>query len=85
MVLVPYPFATADHQRLNAAPLAEGEAAILLEDHIEPESNAVSLEPVLHEMLTQENRRRNMRYALGTMHTTDGALDVAQWVMAQGI
>jgi UDP-N-acetylglucosamine--N-acetylmuramyl-(pentapeptide) pyrophosphoryl-undecaprenol N-acetylglucosamine transferase len=47
-VLIPYPHATADHQRGNAEALVRAGAAVLLDDEdLSPETLAAAVEPIL--------------------------------------
>jgi UDP-N-acetylglucosamine--N-acetylmuramyl-(pentapeptide) pyrophosphoryl-undecaprenol N-acetylglucosamine transferase len=59
-ILVPFPFATADHQTFNARALAQANAARLL---IEKELTAEKLFDDLHELATQPGMRQKMSSA----------------------
>ncbi len=54
-ILVPYPYATAQHQFHNASVLVEAGAAVMVEDH-----NLDRLHEVLQHLITDEEHRRVM-------------------------
>ncbi len=56
-ILVPYPHATANHQRLNAEQLAEAGAALIIED---AQLDGVELARAIEELLGQPRRLREM-------------------------
>ena len=56
-ILIPYPFATADHQRYNAMSLKEkGAAEVILEKELKRENLAI----LIGELLKDENRLKEM-------------------------
>ncbi len=70
-VLVPYPYATDDHQTLNARAVADGGGAFVIADD---ELGSSSFERALRELLTEAESRDSMAAAsraLGTPHATD--------------
>lgn len=52
-VLVPYPFASEDHQTKNARALADENAAVLIPDH----QAVTQLEPAIHDLLDNPEKR----------------------------
>lgn len=76
-LLVPYPYATADHQTKNAASLVESEAAAMI-----PDDQVEELLPqVLPELLDDPARRAKMRETSLAMRGGDAAARVADLVM----
>lgn len=59
-ILVPYPFAAADHQRLNALSFAKEGAAIIISDE---EISGKSLANILNEIIGNEKKREKMAKA----------------------
>ncbi len=59
-ILVPYPFAAADHQRLNALSFAKEGAAIVISDE---EMSGRSLANALNEIIDDEKKREKMAKA----------------------
>jgi UDP-N-acetylglucosamine--N-acetylmuramyl-(pentapeptide) pyrophosphoryl-undecaprenol N-acetylglucosamine transferase len=56
-ILIPYPFATADHQRYNAMSLKEkGAAEVILEKEVKGENLVI----LIVELLKDENRLKEM-------------------------
>jgi UDP-N-acetylglucosamine--N-acetylmuramyl-(pentapeptide) pyrophosphoryl-undecaprenol N-acetylglucosamine transferase len=56
-IVVPYPYATADHQRANAQPLVEGKAAVLL---LDADCTPRSVGELVDELLSDASRLRAM-------------------------
>ena len=78
-ILVPYPHAAADHQRANAAWMAEAGAAIVIEDsELEP----ASLRRVATEILGDPGRLAAMASAAASLARPDAAQRVAAEVLA---
>jgi UDP-N-acetylglucosamine--N-acetylmuramyl-(pentapeptide) pyrophosphoryl-undecaprenol N-acetylglucosamine transferase len=76
-VLVPLPGAPSDHQRLNAAKLADAGAAVILED---AECNADRLQAILDELLADEDRLERMSGAALSLGRRDAAEQIAALV-----
>ena len=76
-ILIPGTFA-GGHQRLNAAYLAERNAAVLLE-----ESESDRLIGLIRELLADTGRRSAMREALAALDRPDAARDIARLVLAE--
>ncbi len=73
-ILVPYPFATDDHQRHNAAFLADAGGAVVVADaELTGERLAAALDP----LLADRSRLAAMRRALATVARRDAARRIA--------
>lgn len=59
-ILVPYPYAAADHQQLNALSFAKAGAAVVLSD---AEINGANLAKALNELIKDERKREKMAQA----------------------
>ena len=77
-VLMPYPFHKDKHQRLNAKVLAEGGAAVIVDDEKDRRKNAQKLKPAVESLLCDGERRRTMAAAARQMGKPDAAANVAQ-------
>ena len=80
-VLMPYPFHRDQHQRLNAKVLADGGAAVLLDDLRDAKQNAEKLLPVLGPLIRDAERRKSMAAAAKAMGKPDAAEAVARVVL----
>lgn len=78
MIVVPYPHA-GGHQRLNAAPLAEEGAAVIVEDE---QFTSERLMALVREILGDDARRREMADAALAAASPGAAGDVADAVLA---
>ena len=76
-VLVPYPFAAADHQTENARAMADGGAAVMIKD----DNLDAELLPRLRELLDDPARRQVMSAKARTMAKPDAARVLAQAVL----
>jgi len=56
-ILIPYPYAAADHQRLNALSFAKSGAATVIPDD---KTNGVTLASALRELIEQKDKRQAM-------------------------
>lgn len=74
-VLVPYPYATNDHQRFNARAMAEGGASVVIED--DALSGDVLSRTVL-ELLGDSDRLRGMGQGARAMARYDAARDIVK-------
>jgi len=77
-ILVPLPIATRDHQRANAAELAEGGGAIVIADN---ELDVDRLEAELGPLVADAERRRAMRAATVAVARPAAAAKVAELVL----
>ena len=77
-VLMPYPFHKDKHQRLNAKVLAEGGAAVIVDDERDRKVNAKKLRPAVESLLCDGEKRRAMAIAAKGMGKPDAAGNVAQ-------
>jgi UDP-N-acetylglucosamine--N-acetylmuramyl-(pentapeptide) pyrophosphoryl-undecaprenol N-acetylglucosamine transferase len=80
-VLVPYPHAAANHQEANAKAFEAEGAAIVIRDS---ELNTL-LEPEILELMSAPDRLQRMSQAMKSREHADGAEQVAEWLIAQGV
>ncbi len=73
-ILIPFPYATGDHQLHNATYFTEKGAAELMPD---AEVNAETLRGRVEDLLKDEGRREQMAGRMGTLATPDAAGEVA--------
>ena len=78
-ILVPYPFATARHQHLNAQWMADAGAAIMLEDS---DLSGATIRRLATELLADGERLRRMGAASAALAQPDAADRVAAEVLA---
>lgn len=57
---LPYPWHKDQHQRFNAEPSANDNAAIIATDHIDAERNLTQIGPILSDLLSNHRRRAQM-------------------------
>jgi UDP-N-acetylglucosamine--N-acetylmuramyl-(pentapeptide) pyrophosphoryl-undecaprenol N-acetylglucosamine transferase len=76
-ILVPYPSAMDDHQSANAAPLAEGGAAVVASESGPDPLTAASLSVQLREILTDPTRAAAMAGAARALGRPEAASDLA--------
>ena len=67
-IMVPYPFAAHDHQTFNAQAIASKGGGIVISDD---DVKAGKLTPVLRELLSDGQRRGNIRQAAGKLAVSD--------------
>ena len=80
-ILVPYPYASADHQRKNAEWMVAGGAAVLIDD---ADLDGERLGAIVRALLADEERLRRMASAssaLGRPHATQAIADEVEAVM----
>ena len=77
-ILVPYPHATGDHQHANARWMADGGAAIVVEDS---ELDALHLRSLVDELIADEPRLERMAAAAGELARPDAAERIAAEVL----
>lgn len=78
-VLIPYPFATDDHQRLNAYPIVENGGAVMIQDDkLEPDLFAATVT----EILTNSEMRDTMAAASAALGRPDAGKRVADVIVA---
>ena len=80
-VLMPYPYHADQHQRLNAAVLAEAGAAVVCDDAKAADRNAERLRGVLLPILRDADRLAGMERAAGGRERQDAAGCVARWLL----
>jgi len=78
-VLVPYPFATGDHQRENAAELVAADAAVVVPDG---EATGANLAPVIEKMAADRAGLDRMAAGARGVGRPDAAAQLAEWVLS---
>ncbi|MEO0586937.1 MAG: UDP-N-acetylglucosamine--N-acetylmuramyl-(pentapeptide) pyrophosphoryl-undecaprenol N-acetylglucosamine transferase [Planctomycetota bacterium] len=81
-IFLPYPHHRDQHQRHNAEPLVRAGGALLAEDHVDPVATVGGLLGRIAELLSNQARRDAMQACLQRTQPPDGAVAVAEWVMA---
>jgi UDP-N-acetylglucosamine--N-acetylmuramyl-(pentapeptide) pyrophosphoryl-undecaprenol N-acetylglucosamine transferase len=76
-ILVPYPYATADHQTLNARHFERGGGAIVI-----PDAEIGTVPALVAELLGDEERLAAMRAAMLSMARVDAADTIAEGLIA---
>ena len=76
-ILVPYPYATADHQTLNARHFEQGGGAIVV-----PNAEVDAVPDLVEELLGDPERLSKMRAAMLAMSRVDAADRIAEGVIA---
>ena len=76
-ILVPYPYATADHQTLNAKHFERGGGAIVV-----PNDELESVPALVAELLADSERLASMRAAMLSMARVDAADRIAEGLIA---
>ncbi len=76
-ILMPYPYHKDLHQRANAKVLADGGAAILMDDEKDKQKNADKLRPILQSLLQDGARQSAMAAAAQKLGRPDAAKAVA--------
>ena len=79
-ILIPYPFATDNHQFHNARALVETGAARMLGDERATPGN---LTRTVHELITNAGERRRLAAALAEWHAPGAAARIAEAVLAK--
>lgn len=82
-ILMPYPFHKDQHQRLNAAQLAQAGAAMICDDAKNPAANAASLRQLMLPLMADTPRLDAMRQKAKGMGKADSAKVVAQWMLGE--
>lgn len=81
-ILVPYPFASEDHQRVNAETFVEAGAAVLItEDELTPET----LKHAVHELLSDDIQRAAMAQRMSRLAKDDAGERIAQELIQMGV
>jgi UDP-N-acetylglucosamine--N-acetylmuramyl-(pentapeptide) pyrophosphoryl-undecaprenol N-acetylglucosamine transferase len=78
----PYPFHKDQHQRLNAAPLVDSGAALLLTDLVDPIRNVNQMMGHLVALMNNTAQREKMIATLKETLPEDGATVIATWLRA---
>jgi len=77
-IFLPYPFHRDQHQKLNAQPLVDLGAAIMLEDAVDPAKNVERMIAPLGALLADDAKRGAMRDTLRQREAGDGAMVLAE-------
>lgn len=77
-VLVPYPFATGDHQRENAAELLAADAAVVVPD---AQADAATVAPIIEELVADGDRLARMAAGARSVGRPAAADELARWVL----
>ena len=77
-IVVPYPYATADHQRANTQPLVEGKSVEML---LDAECTPQNLGNAVDALLYDDGRLAEMREAIGVFARPDAAEALADLVL----
>jgi len=77
-ILIPYPFATGDHQAVNAAELEEAGAALVMKDS---EMNGRSLGEIIGKLFDDEDALEDMSRKSAGMYTPGAAKKMAETLM----
>ena len=80
-IIMPYPYHTDEHQRLNAAPLEECGAAIICKDAADGPTNTGMLREHLIGLMGDADRLESMRTSAASMARPHAAKDVADWML----
>jgi UDP-N-acetylglucosamine--N-acetylmuramyl-(pentapeptide) pyrophosphoryl-undecaprenol N-acetylglucosamine transferase len=83
-VLMPYPHHADEHQRLNAAALADAGAAIVCPDTGDASTNAASLRERMLPLMREGERLEAMRRSASGLGKPHAARDVAGWLAMTG-
>jgi UDP-N-acetylglucosamine--N-acetylmuramyl-(pentapeptide) pyrophosphoryl-undecaprenol N-acetylglucosamine transferase len=82
-VLVPYPFAAANHQWHNAQSMGRCGAAMVVQDRPEPGRTAAALVSAITPLLRIPELRREMRFAMLKLAEPDAAAAVASVILSK--
>jgi UDP-N-acetylglucosamine--N-acetylmuramyl-(pentapeptide) pyrophosphoryl-undecaprenol N-acetylglucosamine transferase len=77
-VLVPYPFATGDHQRENAAELVAAGGAVVVAD---ADATADTIAPLIEGLVADPAAREAMARGAASVGRPDAAAQLAGWVL----
>lgn len=78
-VCLPYPYHKDQHQFLNARPLADAGAAVILQDNVQqPSRTQEALRQVLSELMSQPERLKRMSAAAKTIGRVDATQTIAR-------
>jgi UDP-N-acetylglucosamine--N-acetylmuramyl-(pentapeptide) pyrophosphoryl-undecaprenol N-acetylglucosamine transferase len=81
-ILMPYPYHKDMHQRANAKVLADGGAAVVIDDEKNRERNAGKLKPVVEELQRDAGKRKAMSAAATRLGKPNAAAAVAEVLMS---
>lgn len=78
-ILIPYPYATENHQMKNAQVVAGYKAAIIIRDD---ELNAYTLKKAILDLVNDDSRLQDMSSRLKKMRKTDAASEIASHIIS---
>lgn len=84
-IFLPYPHHKDQHQRLNAQPLVQQGAAMLIDDRIDSARNIEQILPLFEKCLPNAELRNTMRTRLRASRPADGAAAVADWIVQHAL
>jgi UDP-N-acetylglucosamine--N-acetylmuramyl-(pentapeptide) pyrophosphoryl-undecaprenol N-acetylglucosamine transferase len=79
-IFLPNPYHHDEHQRHNAAPMADAGGARIVKDRIDAQANLEQVVPVIADLLAEHDARDAMRTAAERTRPPDGAREVADWI-----
>jgi UDP-N-acetylglucosamine--N-acetylmuramyl-(pentapeptide) pyrophosphoryl-undecaprenol N-acetylglucosamine transferase len=77
-ICLPYPYHADKHQKLNAQYLVDAGCAVLVDDLCDTEKTARLLWPVLAELMSSDEKLRQMRQNCGRIVRPDAAAQISQ-------
>jgi UDP-N-acetylglucosamine--N-acetylmuramyl-(pentapeptide) pyrophosphoryl-undecaprenol N-acetylglucosamine transferase len=77
VIFVPYPYATEDHQTVNALHLVEKQAALMIRDKDAKDK----LVPAILELAADENKREQLAENIGKLAKTDADQRIAEEIL----
>lgn len=80
-IFLPYPHHKDEHQKKNAQPLADSNAAIILQDLIEPHPNATQIMDPLIDLINNQDKRNTLKQNITKADKGSGADFLAQQVL----
>ncbi|MSR29111.1 MAG: UDP-N-acetylglucosamine--N-acetylmuramyl-(pentapeptide) pyrophosphoryl-undecaprenol N-acetylglucosamine transferase [Phycisphaerales bacterium] len=80
-VFAPYPYHRDLHQRENAMPLVQAQAALMESDRVDPVRNLTGLGARVLELMRSGERRHLMRQALAVLPPPDSAEQIAEFLV----
>ncbi|MCA9003928.1 MAG: undecaprenyldiphospho-muramoylpentapeptide beta-N-acetylglucosaminyltransferase [Planctomycetaceae bacterium] len=81
-IVIPYPGSVNDHQMLNARYFEQHGAAVIVEQHSDPEQTANQLQETVLKLLSDEGERIQMAANMKSLAAPDAARRVADEVLA---
>lgn len=76
-ILIPYPFASQDHQKKNALSLVENNAAVMIEDK---DCNNDSLYEIVLDLVSNKEKLSNLSYNAGKIAKTNSSKKIVEQI-----